>query len=161
MMTKRSEPSDFWARVRVGTPDECWDWTGAKMPDGYGQLRYQGRKWYAHRLAVFLTRGEQPEAVCHACDRRPCCNPAHLVSADQAWNVRDAFEKRRVAGGTRHGLSRLTSKDLTDIRRRLAKGETRAFIAKLYGYHPNTIHKLARGETYRQPARTRIADRKG
>ena len=31
---------------------ECWLWTGA-CADGYGQCRYEGKMWAAHRFSYF------------------------------------------------------------------------------------------------------------
>ena len=108
-MTRRSEASDFWRRVRFGEHDECWPWTGCVDRNGYGTVTYQGRKWLAHRLAVMLSSGEEPAAACHSCDNPPCCNPVHLVGADLAWNCRDRAAKGRSRKPGVRLASRLTA----------------------------------------------------
>lgn len=84
----RSTPEDFWARVVIGAPDECWEWTGSRVR-GYGQLRYSNL-WArgtspirAHQVAYHLTTGvpyPMPNGceLHHVCENRGCCNPAHL-----------------------------------------------------------------------------------
>ncbi len=92
---RQNEPSDFWSRVRFGEHDECWPWTGYTDPEGYGHLSYQGERWLAHRLALKLSNGIEPEAACHSCDTPPCCNPSHLIPATRAWNCEDRAAKGR------------------------------------------------------------------
>lgn len=42
----------FWDKVDKGNPDECWEWTSAKTPYGYGVLRVDGKNLYAHRMSL-------------------------------------------------------------------------------------------------------------
>lgn len=100
----------FWKRVEVREPEECWPWTGALTPQGYGRIRTGGtgtRTIGAHRAAYLLAHPDEdsPEVVdhlCHdpqtcddgpTCAHRRCCNPAHLgastfqenSAADRQW----------------------------------------------------------------------------
>ena len=66
-------------KVRVEA-DGCWTWTAGKT-DGYGRVRYLGRKWLSHRLAFLLAEGytpPRPLVLDHLCRNRACCNPDHL-----------------------------------------------------------------------------------
>jgi hypothetical protein len=49
--------------------------------------------------------GPIPEghAICHVCDVRLCCNPAHLFAAPQSENIADMVAKGRQAKGDRSG----------------------------------------------------------
>ena len=103
------EPHRFWAKVQVGSPDECWPWLGCRDSKGYGRA---GKRERAHRIAYQIVHGALPEdrLVRHTCDNPPCCNPAHLLIGDHADNARDAVERGQhyspfsSAERQRHGL---------------------------------------------------------
>ncbi len=79
----------FWARVRRSGPLECWEWTGAHAPQGYGQIRAYGKTQNAHRIAWEIVRGEIPDGlqIDHLCRNRGCVNPAHLEPVTQRENI--------------------------------------------------------------------------
>ncbi len=109
----------FWSKVdRSGGPDACWPWTAHRGSDGYGKTWTGHCKIMAHRFALELTDGpatfEGAEAM-HACDNRPCCNPAHLRWGTRRENAADMVAKGRQAHGDRH-VSRTKPE-------RLARGE--------------------------------------
>jgi len=57
---KRNTIDDFWKKVDVRGPDECWEWKQGKHKWGYGQFRYIGKMYRAHRFAWELTNGPIP-----------------------------------------------------------------------------------------------------
>ena len=80
------------------TPSGCWEWTGYRSHDGYGQFTLFGKGWRAHRASHVLFIGEIPDGyfVLHSCDNPPCVNPAHLRAGTPKENVQDMVERGRA-----------------------------------------------------------------
>ncbi len=101
----RRQVDHFRAHVDSGLgPSKCWPWTGPCNGDGYGQMTVGGRTVGAHRVAFAIANGETPDglSVLHACDNRPCCNPAHLHVGTQADNVAEMHARGRGVTGDLH-----------------------------------------------------------
>lgn len=71
-----SERLESYSKVDRG----CRVWTGHLGRGGYGQITWHGQRWYAHRAAYFVERGEIPNGmqVNHICGNRACISVAHL-----------------------------------------------------------------------------------
>jgi len=75
----------------------CWLWTGYINTDGYGRIRYRGRRLHVHRLSLHVYKDFDLDSelqACHEpiCKTRKCFNPDHL-RPDTCWsNVRDSIE---------------------------------------------------------------------
>lgn len=85
----RSDPvGDFWSRVDKS--GDCWIWTGAREPLGYGRVWHNGRVMLAHRVAWELDYGAPPPArlqACHLCHNPSCCRPSHVTFGTAAANA--------------------------------------------------------------------------
>lgn len=95
----------FWSKVAKGAADQCWPWIGGTFSHGYGQFKTQRKSRPASRVAFELANGVTLSPtifVCHRCDNKLCCNPAHLYAGSHADNVRDAVERRRFSQGDTH-----------------------------------------------------------
>lgn len=134
-------PDRFAAKVLIGDPNECWPWKAVLIPGGYGQFWHEGSMRNAHRMALLLGGVSIPEdhVVLHKCDNRNCCNPAHLLSASQAENMRDMVQKGRSLRGQRHNQAKLTETDVLAIR---ASKRTAQQEADRYGVARATIHDI-------------------
>lgn len=66
----------------------------ARTTGGYGQLKYQGRTWLAHRLQWYLANGEIPKGrvIRHLCHNPLCIHIEHLAIGTQVENAADAVE---------------------------------------------------------------------
>ena len=91
---KKTTSERFWSKVDIQrVPDGCWEWTGAKVGNGYanfwGGLDI-GKVVYAHRYAYEKYRYPIPEELQldHLCRVRHCVNPWHLEAVTGAENLR-------------------------------------------------------------------------
>lgn len=99
----------FWKFVNKNGPIKredlgaCWEWTGARMADGYGLFRFEGKLEGAHRISYILKHGPIPDGkmLLHACDNPPCVNPDHTSPGTNADNLGDMAQKGRARGGRR------------------------------------------------------------
>lgn len=71
----------------------CWNWTGRRYREGYGQFN-PGRKWgwpailRAHHFAYEAFVGPVPDGhqLDHLCRNRACCHPRHLEAVPPVVN---------------------------------------------------------------------------
>ena len=83
----------FWKNVKK--TDFCWEWIGAKMTRGYGQILYKGKDTGAHRVSLIISGRKIPKGydVMHICDNKSCVNPAHLKAVPHRENMIDFSDK--------------------------------------------------------------------
>lgn len=69
--------------------DDCWNWFGAMLPNGYGSIQRDRRQTGAHRAMFELLRGPIPDGMVidHLCRNRRCVNPAHMEPVTSRVNV--------------------------------------------------------------------------
>jgi hypothetical protein len=138
----------FWSKVNICGPDECWEWTAAKICL-YGSFSIQGSMYYAHRVSHSIEHGADPgeKKVCHLCDTPFCCNPAHLFLGTQLENIQDMDHKeRRRQKGEQHLDAKLTEQIVREIR---ASDKTHKTLAEKYGVAPTTIGNARRCKTWK------------
>lgn len=98
----QTEASRFWDKVDLGVLGErasdCWLWTGAVSPAGYGTFTTDGgragsRRVRAHRYAFTTIVGPIADGLelDHLCRVRHCVNPAHLEPVTHAVNLHRAL----------------------------------------------------------------------
>lgn len=112
------------------------------LPNGYGQVRREGRLWLAHRWAYTQAHGTIPDGlvVRHKCDNRKCVNPAHLEVGTQGDNLND----RKTHG---HRYRKLTKYDVAEIKERLLT-ETGSSLARTYQVTPQMINHIKHGRQW-------------
>jgi DNA invertase Pin-like site-specific DNA recombinase len=108
----------FWQKVVIISEDGCWEWTGSRNKDGYGQIWVNGKNKRTNRVAWELHFGEIPEGlcVCHHCDNPACVRPDHLFLGTQKDNAQDMVKKGRSAFGEKMGNSKLNETQVKEIR---------------------------------------------
>lgn len=134
----------FWGKVKKGKT--CWEWSGAKIPKGYGQLGFLGKHTYAHRVSWELCFGKIPQGLCvlHKCDNPPCVNPKHLFLGTIADNNRDMFRKNRGFHWPK-GITTLSALKFHRIQRLLRAGKNPKQIRRITGVSWNTAQRIRDG----------------
>lgn len=138
----------FWDRVdKTGGPYSCWPYLAARTGPGYGSLTWDGKSETAHRVALFLSKGQpnKGEIALHSCDNPPCCNPLHLSWGTYKENTRQAFDRGRRgpmtslrARGEQHPVTKLTSIQVAFIRDAYPTF-TQSRLAKVFGVRQPAI----------------------
>lgn len=146
---------NFWNKVQLAEPNECWNWTASTNGNGYGHLRIQDKDFTSSRLAYELVYGEIPNRllVCHHCDNRLCCNPQHLFLGTHADNTRDMIQKGRQVdnSGANSGMTKLTQEQVEEIQARYIQGGiSQRALAKEYGISHMTVSFIFRNKHWRQ-----------
>ena len=98
-----SQIARFWSKVHRRGPNDCWEWAGTKLANGYGRFRMPDRWRYAHRVSVALDgRAQAPDMVVdHTCRNRGCVNPAHLRIVDRRTNSLENSDGVAVANANK------------------------------------------------------------
>jgi hypothetical protein len=137
--------------VKVDGPldTQCWEWTeGYRNRDGYGNFRWKGEQWLAHRLSYICFIGPIPNNLlcCHHCDNPPCINPSHLFLDDHQGNMDDMMQKGRGPIGERNGYAKLCDDDVASIKFLLGTGRySHTAIAENFSVTSSTIGYVTRG----------------
>lgn len=116
----------FLKKFKITTLADCWIWSAARRPTGYGNFFVDGVCIGAHRASWLFFRGPIPSGlnVCHRCDNPPCVNPLHLFLGTQKDNIYDMHIKGRGmkilnashASDENHQVSKLTNEEVKFIR---------------------------------------------
>jgi hypothetical protein len=157
-IVRAAGPWEYFVRkVRIGLPDQCWEWQGSVGNHGYGNWSYSlfgdKRKHTAHRATYALFNGsEASQQVNHRCGNRRCCNPGHLYDGSQKENNRDAkahgtFSPPPRLEGEAHGMALLNAEQVAHIKWAVSAGRRgiNQELAVHYGVHYSTISIIKRG----------------
>lgn len=158
---QKQPPLDrFWANVARGADSDCWEWSGARIRNGYGRFWTGEREMKAHRYSYELHVGPIPDGllVCHSCDNPPCVNPAHLWVGTNDDNMADKKAKgrnptgdangsrrfiERMPRGERHSAATITNRQASEIIAAYeAGGVTQTQLAARYGASQSTVGNI-------------------
>lgn len=133
--------------LKIDKTGDCWLWTSAKTPHGYGLITIKQKTHYAHRVMYMLYNGTIPDGldVRHKC-RNKCVNPEHLELGTRSENCQDMVRDGTVLRGERCGTSKLTADQVLEIRRR--SNELQSDLAKEFGVSTTTVREIIRRETW-------------
>lgn len=126
----------------VANDNGCREWQGYVRKNGYGEIKYQGRMRFAHRVSYVAFCGPIPDGmmVCHSCDNRKCVEPSHLFLGTAADNSADMKAKGRQGGAPR-GLGE-PARDYVKLLRKGGYGLDE--IAGWYGVSRQTVWNICK-----------------
>lgn len=133
---------------KVKKTETCWLWTGFIKKSGYGLYN----KKRVHRIAYELFKGHIPKGmfVCHSCDVRNCVNPDHLWLGTNKDNLNDMKIKGRGPRGEKQGRSKLTEKQVIEIRKKyIPRKRTTYDLAKEYGINQSMVYTIISRKTWK------------
>jgi HNH endonuclease len=123
----------------------CELWLGPTIGAGYGQARFGGKSWYAHRLSFQIAKGVIPKTLCvmHKCDTRLCINPSHLTLGSHKDNTRDMHLKGR-------GRAKLSHTKAREVRKRVSEGCRLRDLAIEMRINYFTLWNASRNRTWKE-----------
>lgn len=104
-MRKRDAADRFWEKVDAS--GECWLWTAATWPSGYGQFNLGTDSGYrniaAHHFSYTDMVGPIPDELelDHTCRNRLCVRPSHLRPVTRKQNSENLSANSNSATGIR------------------------------------------------------------
>ena len=131
--------------ARCSKSTGCWEWNGSSDAKGYGRINIGNKPMLVHRTSWEVFRGPIPNGmyVLHRCDNPRCIRPEHLFLGDQQMNMDDKAAKKRhrygVSRGSDHGCSKLTEKQVREIR--ASSGPSR-IVAENYGISGRQVRDI-------------------
>jgi len=153
-LTKKQE-GRFWSNVNKADDSSlCWNWVGYIEPkNGYAKFSLKKNALVASRVSYFLSFGDDPkeQLVLHKCDNPKCVNPNHLFLGSELDNSNDKIQKGRdrKAVGVDAGPSKLTEKDVLEIRDQYRNGITSKQIGDKYGVCNNSVMAIVKRKTWK------------
>lgn len=139
---------------KVNKTASCWVWVGAKIGRGYGRIKIDGNTLYSHRVAYTLYKGLIPNDmhVLHSCDNPCCVRPDHLFLGTHQENMQDREIKGRgrCGFGEKHGLAKLTEKQVLEIRAKyVPRKYSMSKLSKEYKVVPSTVSHIINNKTWK------------
>ena len=147
----------FFRHVEKGlSEDDCWKWTAAKNPQGYGKIgigapthKVEG----AHRVSWMLHNNATIPAglfVLHSCDNPECTNPKHLRVGTKSDNMNDMYSrarqgKRNLPIGEKNNKAVLTEEKVIYIR---SSKKSNGELAQEMGISKTCVRLARIGETW-------------
>jgi hypothetical protein len=104
---------------KIPTKSGCLLWLGGQFSQGYGGLYFNGKTYYAHRVAFFLKYGHVPKNLgTHSCNIKLCVNWEHIIDNSYSQNTKNAYKDGLIKNqiGENNNRAILTWKQVREIR---------------------------------------------
>lgn len=126
--------------------DECWLWTGSIFGRGYGQFKFKGEEFKAHRFSYEFHNNKKIANgmhILHSCHNPPCVNYNHLREGSVLDNVKDMKDAGRQVTASKIGILHpgaiLTEEDVKQIKIRLVEGVSKEKLSYDFGVTTSAI----------------------
>ena len=154
MNLSEEDKKRFWSKVDKRGENECWNWTEGLFTNGYGQFWLNGKGEKAHRVSLFLEKGEPTitkSFALHTClKNRKCCNPNHLYYGDHQENMNDKIKDGTQPKGENHSESKLTEVQVREIRQKyIPRKYTQQKLAEEYSVSHILIGKIINSQIWK------------
>lgn len=144
----------FYQNTLLPNDNGCMLWIGIINKLGYGTMAKCMGYNTIHRYSYFLHYGEFNKKlhVLHKCDIRNCVAPDHLFLGTHQDNMNDMIKKGRLNNRNGENASniKLTKIQVSEIRKRLANGDTHISIANDFKVHKTTITAINIGRNWKE-----------
>lgn len=154
-------------------PKGCWKVIShRRTANGYPVFRIRKKIVFIHRVAIYskklgltleegrrrlILKGvkdlrrviEEDEFVMHSCDNPFCVNPEHLRLGTKADNTKDKVDRGRQARGEKAGGSKLTEKQVKEIRKLDEQGVSLSGLAQKYMVEYTTIRNIVMNHSWK------------
>lgn len=132
--------------------DECLTWPYSRDEHGYAQIDIDRRRHKVSRYVCARRHGEPPtpkHQAAHSCGRGHlgCVTGCHLSWKTRAQNEADKLLHGTHNRGARHGMSKLTDRDVAEIRS-LRGIVTQKEIAAKFGVSKGHIREILAGRSW-------------
>ena len=152
-LSHKGEPERFYRdSVLTYGGSECLIWPYARIPNGYGTIKHQGKTTLVHRRVCEDVIGAPPTPqhdAAHSCGKGHlgCVSPHHL-----SWKTKSENQADRILHGTHQRGERNKSSKITEEQAKeiiFLKGkEKQNDIAKRYGVTREAISKIHSGKNW-------------
>lgn len=126
----------FYQFCEKNPNNDCIEWNGEIIHNGYGRFSVNYKKTLAHRFSYELHKEKIPYGmmVCHKCDNRKCVNPLHLFLGTNEKNMKDMVLKKRQSYGERQRCAKLKINDVIEIKKMIIAGLSDKYIHEKFTF---------------------------